>query len=514
MRSAREYVGALVGCLLVAGGVSALTATTPGLGSPAWAQSVVAAPSDIPANCSVDVTAPLTAWLSSLSPGTTAALPAGACYLVQTAIVLNNWGGITLNGQGATLERTADSPPAMSYPHANPFLWLVNATNVTITNLTIQGNNPANCNGSYGCYTTTHPFDAGLRLEGPRNVTLSGLTINRTYGDGVQIQPSSLRSADGVTITSSTITQDGRQGISLSGGSGLTVSGVTIDHSARAGIDLEPNVSANVINGVTITDTHIVSWLLGIASGGGGPVNDVTINNVTIPYSGTPAIYDSGPSSQQRTGWTITNSNLGGRRGPQPGILISHTTNAVVSGVTMSTEWGPGVGLVGSTGAQIGCVTVTRTLAPQTPIISADAASSWSGQNNTLSATPPEACTASTAPPVSNPAAPPVTTHPGASSAFPSVVTGHSGRAPTTAGTAPGQVGSTVASASGSRSSAPSAATGTQSGGGGLGQPVGDVAPVAAVTSTLRSGFAPSTLIGVAALLAALALGRRLLRRW
>ena len=80
-------------------------------GVPLLRQSVYKVPTSIAADCSVNVTAALQAWLDSLPDGATALLAAGGCYRVDGTPQLIDRNGLTIDGNGSTLRAFTDGPP-------------------------------------------------------------------------------------------------------------------------------------------------------------------------------------------------------------------------------------------------------------------------------------------------------------------------------------------------------------------------------------------------------------------
>ena len=81
-----------------------------GLSPAAAGAAVVASPSDIPADCSVDVTARLQAAINAAPDGSTLQLPAAACYRVDGTLVVKAKTNLTIDGRGTTIRVPVDHP--------------------------------------------------------------------------------------------------------------------------------------------------------------------------------------------------------------------------------------------------------------------------------------------------------------------------------------------------------------------------------------------------------------------
>ena len=90
----------------------------------------------------------------------TVTLPKNACYIINETLLLQGTTGLTIDGNGSTLEQTA-SPTS-----AAPLVELWNDANLTIQNLTINGvyNGSNGGEGEEGDYGIQFEADSGVTL--------------------------------------------------------------------------------------------------------------------------------------------------------------------------------------------------------------------------------------------------------------------------------------------------------------------------------------------------------------
>jgi hypothetical protein len=115
-------------------------------------------------------------------------------------------------------------------------------------------------------YAAEHSGDGSeyrhcLDIEGAGNVTISGISCNRSGGDGLYIGAAGAEGApsQNITITDSIFDQNFRQGFSLISGEHIFIYRCRFTNTSgtnpEAGIDIEPNNSANDAADVHIEDS-------------------------------------------------------------------------------------------------------------------------------------------------------------------------------------------------------------------------------------------------------------------
>jgi len=198
--------------------------------------------SSIAADCSVDVSAQLTAYLAALPSGSVFTSPAGACYQVDEGITISH--PLTING-GTWKDMTdTGTGPNQGY---RPIIALREADNSALENLTVEGVN------------TTRGFkggrvgEAGVKVYSSSHVTITNVTATDTFGDGLEMVADSGRNwklGGPVKTPDSDIRVDGFTSM-LSGRCGMTPAEVvdsTFDHiylyqSATRSIDFESDIA-------------------------------------------------------------------------------------------------------------------------------------------------------------------------------------------------------------------------------------------------------------------------------
>ena len=364
--------------------------------APASAAAVVSPPSSIATDCSRDVSAQLNAFFAAVPDHTLVRLPASACYRTETEVAVRDKTGLVLDGNGAVLRRTALSPRELRYPQANAHLRFVRLTESVITGLHVQGTNtvsdlPSKAVG-YGAYDVQFEFEHGYSFHGARNVVLRESTADAVWGDGVNvtgIDQYSKTTSDGVRIERVTIDRNGRQGITVIARN-TVIDGAVIKHSRRAGIDLEPNTVRTPVVGVEIRNSRINSWLLAVASGGAGTVDDVLIADNVIERTGIPFIYVRASDGTRRHNWRVTHNTVLSELGsPAAAMRFENVSNVLVAHNSLklaATQSRTAVqAKSGTTGLRIEC---NRFENAKPEFVLADATSSYSERANSLDSRP------------------------------------------------------------------------------------------------------------------------------
>jgi hypothetical protein len=269
------------------------TATVPPTSTPstvaAPAALMTSPPASIEANCSKDVSGPLHKWFKSLAAGATVMMQPGACYLVNEGIKLKNREGLTVHGGEFKIDAVPQDQRGKNASNkGHAVFWLIGGSHVTFEGMKIVGAN----GGGY------HPhlaFEAGIRSDGVEGLTVSDVTVDNVYGDGIELNVLRgarddsgriIRPTSNVTITHVTIDGVGRMGISPGGVTNATITDV---HFARIGIndfDLEADQGNEGASNVTINGcTANGSGALFFANGGAGAgayTHDITVENCTM----------------------------------------------------------------------------------------------------------------------------------------------------------------------------------------------------------------------------------------
>lgn len=237
-RARRHLSATAVRSLEVGLAAAAVVLAVPlGLAAPARAATAVSPPATIADDCSVDVSAPLAHWIDQLPADTTVVAPAGACYLVDEGLRLVDPQGLTVTG-GVWRD---DADLAAAPGADDPVFWLVGGSDVTLSDLTVEGADP-------GGYHPDGAFAAGVRSDGVVGLTVSGVDVDDVYGDGIELNAlrgdgdrdgTIVNPTEQADISDVDIAGAGRQGISFVGVDVAQVDDVQISDTGLDTFDVE-----------------------------------------------------------------------------------------------------------------------------------------------------------------------------------------------------------------------------------------------------------------------------------
>jgi hypothetical protein len=190
-------------------------------------------PTGIASDCSTDVSRPLDAWLNSLPAGSTWTIPPGDCFQVDSGLELRFLSDLTING-GTFEDETAKAPASSGHgtQRGHAAIEALGGSGLVLENMSIVG-----AHMGYS-YRPALAFEGGIQLDGTAGATIANVSINHTFGDGINLEP--LRGGS-----------DYRSGKIVQPVEDLTVNGVTIHGAGRQGI------TAASVDGASITNVHI-----------------------------------------------------------------------------------------------------------------------------------------------------------------------------------------------------------------------------------------------------------------
>ncbi len=279
-------------------------------------------PGSIAQDCSVDVTNPasssdtttnLQAWFNSLPNDSIINLPTNACYNTEYPFSIVSRSNITINGNGATFQQKTDGS-GLTYSGKDTVrtrgsVRILDSSLITINSLKLKGTRT----GAYtGCYNANLEAQHGFNVAGSSNTTLNNVTVNDVWGDFLEFANGGAGAlSTNTTVTSSTFSGAGRQGMGLTWTRGVTISSSTFDTICRSAIDIEPLASSNgevhdiMIDGNTWT-TFNFSWFT--AGGNSTNVTNVTVKNNTTDRMNVTASSPSGGA--HRSGFYFINNRV------------------------------------------------------------------------------------------------------------------------------------------------------------------------------------------------------------
>lgn len=177
----------------------------------------------------------LNTFLATVPADSTVLFPGYGCFSVDGSLLLQNTTGLTINGNGSTLEQTVSpSPPA-------PILELWNDSNLTIENLRIRGDFTG-WNGGAGS-----EGDYGIEFEADSGVTLTHDTVSNIQGDFLYLSPpydvtTSDALSTGISIINSVFTNAGYHGLTVESVGCPTLApcnGLRVSHDTFNGIETD-----------------------------------------------------------------------------------------------------------------------------------------------------------------------------------------------------------------------------------------------------------------------------------
>lgn len=277
--------------------------------------ATVTPPTTISSNCSADAAGPLSTWLNGLPAGSTVEFPSDGCYLIGSSLKIQSTSGLTIMGNGTTLDQATAGPKTK----LRPIVLMTLDRNLAVSDLSIEGaydgtNGGVNFEGDYG-----------LLLEANSGVSLTGLKVKNIQGDFINLQApdsgftgSSHALNTNVSVTNSTFTNAGYHGLTIEAGDGVLFSGDTFSKIGVDAMDFEYDIySTSFKNGkpteaaedhVTITDDTWKSfgddWFASLQPQSPGvDEQDVVLSNNTLD-SASPLVQVEG--STLNNGLTIT----------------------------------------------------------------------------------------------------------------------------------------------------------------------------------------------------------------
>ena len=276
----------------------------------------------------------IASFLSTVPDGSTIQFQPGGCYGQDGTILLANRNNLTINGEGSTFE-------ALASMAGNSFWAAQGGTNITFTNMTIQGDNPYAevLQGSPGCYNAGWEWQYGFAFDGTDGGTVNGVTVNDIYGDFVEAEDDNGNThsapATNILIENNTFSGAGRMGIGITDGNGITIEHNSFNWVCWEMVDIETDTPYEYGENVNIIDNTLGSNNFGILSDGGNsaPTNNgnvtVTGNTMTsYPATTESPIILNPITGIVSTGFTIDNNTL--ETNGSAGIQVASESNGQI----------------------------------------------------------------------------------------------------------------------------------------------------------------------------------------
>lgn len=133
----------------------------------------------IAADCSVDVTAQINAYIKGQVDGATITFPSNGCYRIDASIQIIDRRGIAINGNGSTFKQVAVPAAKAGVPQ-----WrILGGSDITLSNMTVQGVN------TRASFDGNHEWDHNFAIIGTQGVVLDTVHGKNAGGDFVDIEP-------------------------------------------------------------------------------------------------------------------------------------------------------------------------------------------------------------------------------------------------------------------------------------------------------------------------------------
>ena len=231
-----------------------------------------AVPVTIAADCSVDVSASLQAWVNSRPDNSTLVFPQASCYRVEAGLSLVNRTGLVLAGTGSTLRATSVGDGHRSN------IRMTNGSNITVRGFRLEGGYT-----TPGTHNTNVQWSHGVDVLGTQTVLVEDVTVMNVGGDCVYLGLGNARTRN-ATVRRMTCNGTGRNGVSFVAADNSLVEQSSTNAIGYVSMDVEPNSGVGFgVNGATMTENTIGSYVINAMTiVGDNVVSDVTFNNNQI----------------------------------------------------------------------------------------------------------------------------------------------------------------------------------------------------------------------------------------
>lgn len=317
-----------------------------GLSSPSSSASrVYKAPSGIAADCSVDVTRRILAWVASVPDNSLLSFSKHGCYRIEGTLQLRNRTGLDFDGNGSTF-RSLDPPS----DHRS--LWrIVDSQRIRLRDMTIDGSYTKG-----GTFTSTLQHAHAVDVDGAsievEHVTMRDVAGDCVYfgrGDGAALTLSSGSVHDSICSGTS------RNAISVVAGENILVRRVTTRAIGYNVFDVEANLDSGWgSNGVTFDGNEIGSYAKNAYSiVESAPVTNQSFTNNRIVGQGLKiAIADPAGAGYRAYDVTIRGNRSNVAQAPAA-INVDQVDGLTMTGNTVPMTGGPMAAIVASCGLHI-----------------------------------------------------------------------------------------------------------------------------------------------------------------
>ena len=228
-----------------------------------------------------DSSVSLQAFYDALPSDASVSLDTDATYRMDAMMQIENLSGLTINFNGS-LSSTDTQGQGTAIPEGKEHLWPRKRGRYSfdsVENLVLSGGilDGGNANGGTdGIYSAALEAQHAIELQSCTTVTISGMTLQRVWGDGLLTNGS-----NNVEFTDNSIRSTSRQGAAVTSGDSISIHSNVFWDIRRSRIDLEPNNDAQVISNVTMSDNTAADIRLTFlaAASGKGTMQNISIVN-------------------------------------------------------------------------------------------------------------------------------------------------------------------------------------------------------------------------------------------
>jgi hypothetical protein len=207
--------------------LAALTCLPPSAGAATYR-----VPRSIARDCSVDVTAALLSWISSVPDDSTLTFDRNGCYRVEGTLEIRGRRGLAFDGHGATFR-------SFNAPTDQRALWRAwQSADLTFRDMTIRGSY-----GEGGTFNSSLQHAHGIDLRGT-SANIGSVAIQNVAGDCVYFglgSDDTTRSSGRVADSSCSGTS--RNAVSVTAGNRILVRHLTTSEIGYDAFDVEPNIA-------------------------------------------------------------------------------------------------------------------------------------------------------------------------------------------------------------------------------------------------------------------------------
>ena len=158
-----------------------------------------------------------------------------------------------------------------------PILLLKGCENFTVRSVEIVGDRPSvgpvRKKGDKLGYIYEREANHAVSIRGGRNIRLENVRARNVWGDGLYLRDD----AKGVTVTNSSFTEMGRQGIAIVDAQDVTITKSVVGNGSRTGVDFEANRDEDVIDNIRIIDNTFGPFYAKFMQYGGESANRISV---------------------------------------------------------------------------------------------------------------------------------------------------------------------------------------------------------------------------------------------